>query len=401
LAELVFVLSVGLVAYVYAGYPLLLLHWSRRRPRGVAKRGIEPEVSLVVAAHNERERIAEKARSCLDLDYPRDKLQILVSLDGPTDGTEAVLHHPEFLEVEQVHLPAHRGKAAALNVAVARARGEIVVFTDTRQRLDPSAIRRLVENFGDATVGAVSGKLVLDDDPQQASEGVGLYWRYERRIRALEGQVHSVVGATGALYAVRRKLYRPLPEDLVLDDVAVPMAVVLSGRRVVYEEGAIAYDRLSDEIGGEYRRKVRTLAGNFQLMALMPELLDPRRNPIFTQFLSHKAGRLLVPYLMLLAAGSSLFLEGSFKAAAVSAEAAFAAFCFAGFLVSRFDFLRRFRTRRGLVSLPLRGFLFAWTFLAMNGAAVAGLYHFLAARSDLIGKLWSAKRRPKRASEWV
>jgi hypothetical protein len=220
----------------------------------------------------------------------------------------------------------------------------------------------------------------------------------------MEGLVHSVVGATGALYAIRRSLYRPLPEDLVLDDVAVPMAAVLAGRRVVFEEGALAFDRLQSDIGAEYRRKVRTLAGNFQLMSLMPELLDPRKNPIFLQFVSHKAGRLVVPYLLLLAIVSSLFLEGGLGAAVLVGEAAFALCCAFGFLVSRVSVLRRARAGGGLVSLPLRGFLFFWTFLAMNGAAVAGLYYFLAARSDLAGKLWSVKRRRRsaeRASEWV
>ncbi len=392
MAELVFVVSVGLVGFVYAGYPLLLHWWSKRRPRPVARRDIEPEVSLIVTAHNERDRIVEKVRSCLELDYPRNKLQILVSLDGPSDGTDLALHRPQFLPIEIVHVPAHRGKAAALNVAVARARGEILVFTDARQRLDVRALRRLVSNFGDATVGAVSGKLVLDQDPRQASDGVGLYWRYERKIRAMEGMVHSVVGATGAIYAVRRSLYRPLPEEAILDDVAVPMGVVLAGRRVAFDESALAYDRLSSKIDDEYRRKVRTLAGNFQLVALMPALLSPRRNPIFVQFVSHKIGRLVVPYCMLLGLSSSFFLEGSFRAAALGFEAALVVCSVLGFGVSRSVSLRSLRRGGRITSLLVRGFLFSWTFLAMNWAAVAGFYHFATRRSDLRRKLWREKR---------
>lgn len=315
--EAVFWTALALVAYVYLGYPLLLAAWSRLAPRPVHRRAPEPpetgledesagsedrlpRVSLVIAAHNERGTIAQKIDNCLALDYPRGKLEVVLSLDAPSDGTELVAReslrrHPALTVVESTR---HDGKAAALNRAVEAATGEVLVFCDARQEVAPDAVRELVADLADPGVGAVTGELVLlDGRDRQAADGVGLYWRYEKALRAMESRVHSTVGATGALYAVRRELYEPLPRRAILDDVIVPMRAVLAGKRTVFEPRARAYDGVCPpEV--EFRRKVRTLAGNFQLMALMPELLQPWRNPVFVQFVSHKLGRLLVPYLL-------------------------------------------------------------------------------------------------------
>ncbi len=311
----VFWTALALVAYVYLGYPLLLAAWSRLAPRPVRRRvpapgGWEPAVSLVIAAHNERGTIEQKIENCLALDYPPDKLQVVVSLDAPSDGTERVAReslrrHPALTLVESTR---HDGKAAALDRAVAAARGEVVVFCDARQEVAPDAVRELVANLADPEVGAVTGELVLlDGRDRPAADGVGLYWRYEKAMRAMESRIHSTVGATGALYAVRRELYAPLPRRAILDDVIVPMRAVLAGRRTVYEPRARAYDRVCPpEV--EFRRKVRTLAGNFQLLGLMPELLQPWRNPVFLQFVSHKLGRLLVPHLLIVLLVSNALL---------------------------------------------------------------------------------------------
>lgn len=307
--EAVFWGSFALVAYVYLGYPLLLAAWSRLAGRPVARRRWEPTVSVVIAAHNERRTIAPKIDNCLHLDYPPGKLEVVVSLDAPTDGTDRVVREQAGDAVRVIHGPRHQGKAAALNRAVEAASGEVLVFCDARQRIEPGAVRELVAALSDPTVGAVTGELMLlDDDSRQAADGVGLYWRYEKSLRAMESRIHSTVGATGALYAVRRELFRPLPESAILDDVMVPMRAVLAGRRTVFEPRARAFDRVCPpEL--EFRRKVRTLAGNFQLVALMPELLAPWRNPVFVQFASHKLGRLLVPWFLLLLLASNLMLR--------------------------------------------------------------------------------------------
>src|SRR5712692_1966351 len=224
MAEFIFWTAVACIAYVYFGYPLLLMMWRKWAPRPVEKRWQEPSVSVVIAMHNERQNAERKIRNCLELDYPADKLQVIVSLDGPTDGTEDVVGRYTGEKIEAVYLPRHQGKAVALNHGVAAATGEIVLFTDARQRLEKSAVRELVANFSDPSVGAVSGELILvDEQDREATNAVGVYWRYEKRLRAMESEIHSVVGATGAIYAIRRELFQPLPPGAILDDVAIPM----------------------------------------------------------------------------------------------------------------------------------------------------------------------------------
>jgi cellulose synthase/poly-beta-1,6-N-acetylglucosamine synthase-like glycosyltransferase len=218
---------------------------------------------------------------------------------------------------------------------VARARGEVVVFCDVRQRLDPGAVRALVAALADPQVGAATGELVLTDEHgREAADGVGLYWRYEKALRALESRVHSTLGATGALYAVRRVLYRPLPAGTVLDDVLTPMRIVLAGQRVVYEPRARAYDLVCPP-EREFVRKVRTLAGNFQLLVLAPELVNPARNPVFFQFVSHKLGRLAVPYFLVLLLAANLWLREGWYELALTAQGGFYLLAAAGALLRR------------------------------------------------------------------
>jgi len=335
--ETVFWLSFLLVGYVYVGYPALLLAWSRLAARPVRKACCEPSVSLVIAAYNERHNLGTKIDDCLALDYPADKLEVVVSLDGSTDGTAAVAaeHRCDHPRVVVVETSRHLGKAAALNRGIQAATGEVVVFCDARQHVDPRAIRELVANFSDPAVGAVTGELMLLDDTfRLAGDGVGLYWRYEKRLSAMESAIHSTVGATGALYAVRRHLLAPLPERAILDDMIVPLRAVLDGHRTVFEPRAHVYDRVCPpEV--EFRRKVRTLVGNFQLVRVMPQLLDPRRNPVFLQFVSHKVGRLLVPYCLILLFATNLLLHESLYVAFLLGQCAWYSLAGAGAIVSR------------------------------------------------------------------
>lgn len=379
--EIVFWSSLLATAYVYLGYPAALALWRRLDPKPPGRGGWEPLLSLVLAVHNERSSIDAKLDNCLSLDYPGEKLQIVVALDGPTDGTdEVVRNRGERLDV--VSLSDHRGKAAALNAAVKKSHGEIVVFTDARQQLDRGALRELSACFSDPSVGAVSGELVLAEEGE-SSDGVGLYWRYEKTIRAMESDVHSSMGATGAIYAVRRELVVPLPEDAILDDVWIPMSVVLGGRRVVFEKRARAYEPRRQRLEDEFRRKVRTLAGNYQLLTGLPWLLHPARNPVFFQFVSHKVGRLLVPWCLGSAFVSNLLLSGWFYEATLLAQAGF--YCAAGL-----GWL--WKTSAGARSERppgiLRALLVAYTFVMLNTAAIVGLIRFLAGPVDVHRKLW-------------
>jgi cellulose synthase/poly-beta-1,6-N-acetylglucosamine synthase-like glycosyltransferase len=305
IAQFLFWFCVTFIFYVYCGYPAILYVMQRVITRPVRKGHFEPFVSLVIAVHNERASIEKKIRNCLNLDYPKSKLQIIVSLDGSTDGTALAVRKYVSQGIEVVHSKSHHGKAVALNRGLCRAKGEIVVFADVRQEFDRMAIRELVANFADETVGAASGELFLEG---KGAADVGLYWRYEKAIRSMESNLHSVVGATGAIYAIRRGLFEPVPEDTILDDVLIPMRAVLKGKRAIFDPAARAFDTVACCPAAEYGRKVRTLTGNFQILTQAPELLSPWRNPIFIQFLSHKVGRLLVPYALLGAFVSNLFL---------------------------------------------------------------------------------------------
>jgi poly-beta-1,6-N-acetyl-D-glucosamine synthase len=334
--QLLFWLSFAVVVYVYFGYPVLLALWRRLKSRPVRKQYWEPTVSIVIAAHNEAGSIEAKLRNCLALDYPKRKLQIVVSLDGPTDGSEFLVWKYVAQGIEMVHSKEHAGKPTALNSAMRRATGEIVIFADARQTFDRRAVRELVANFADPSVGAVSGELMLTDgSDEEALTEVGLYWRYEKLIRAMESEVHSVAGATGAIYAIRRELYQELPSQTILDDVLTPLRIVMRGRRTVFEPAAKAYDSVACCARAEYGRKVRTLYGNYQLLFSFPMLLLPWRNPIFLQFVSHKVGRLLVPWALLTMFITNLFMLHGIYALTFSMQAAWYVFAAAGYVLSQ------------------------------------------------------------------
>jgi biofilm PGA synthesis N-glycosyltransferase PgaC len=314
--ELLFWTSVAVAVYVYIGYPLLLAAWARVRTRPVRKRTNDssrpwPGVTIVLAAHNEAGRLHARIRNLLQQDYPGELELILVS-DGSSDDTAAVAsgwgERVRFIEV------ARGGKPRALNAGVARASFDILVFADARQRFAPDAVRRLVMCFDDPSVGAVTGELILESGSEDGSgigQGVGLYWTYEKWMRRLEARVDSTLGATGAIYAMRRALWRPLPAETLLDDVLAPMWTVLAGYRVVFEEQALAFDRPERDTAAESRRKTRTLAGNYQILWLEPRLLVPGLNRVWLQYVSHKVGRLLVPWCLGGALISSIALSGT------------------------------------------------------------------------------------------
>src|SRR5262249_16423883 len=223
--------------------------------------------------------------------------------------------------VQVLELPTNVGKAAALTEACALASGEVLVFADVRQSWAPDALGLLLENFADPHIGAVSGDLVIESAPGVMA-GVGLYWRYEKWLRQRESMVHSMVGATGAVCAVRRELFRPIPRGVLLDDVYWPLQVAMQGFRVLPGQRARAFDRLPERGRDEFRRKVRTLSGNFQLLGRLPAALLPWRNPIWFQLLSHKLLRLVVPWALLTLLVTSALLPGPFFRLALFYQAA-------------------------------------------------------------------------------
>ena len=296
----VFWACLGLSAYVFVGYPAavaLLARLFGRPPRLGVPGGPRPSVSVVIAAFNEERTIGRRIREFTGR-IAADGLdgEVIVVSDGSTDRTlDAAREHEADGEVRAIDLVENRGKAVALSMGCAEATRDVIVFADARQTWADDALVALLGPFADPEVGAVSGDLIVEAAPGVMA-GVGIYWRYEKWIRANEGRLHSTVGVTGAISAVRRELFRTIPPGTILDDVYWPMQVVLQSRRVVHEGRARAFDRLPEKAGDEFRRKVRTLSGNFQLAARVPALLVPWRNPAWLAFLSHKLGRLAAPW---------------------------------------------------------------------------------------------------------
>jgi len=313
-----------LIAYTYVGYAGWLWLRARLKPWPVLRSPQEPYVSIVMVVRNEEQWLENKLQNLLELNYPRERYQIVVVSDGSTDRTDAILHQragDSRIQVLMNQLP--RGKACGLNDAISLASGEIIVFSDARQKIEPGAIRLLMESFADPAVGCVSGELMLGDpESGEAAEGMGLYWRIEKRVRELEAASGSVVGATGALYAVRQELLTPLFAGTILDDVYIPMHVVKQGKRVVFEPRARVWD--SPDLGSEreFSRKVRTLGGNYQLLQMAPWLLSSQ-NPIRFEFVSHKLLRLAVPFALAAVFVTSTLLHGSTYRVALFLQLAF------------------------------------------------------------------------------
>jgi poly-beta-1,6-N-acetyl-D-glucosamine synthase len=319
-ATIAFLSAALLVLYVLFGYPLLLAWRARRRSRPVRKEWTPRTVSVLLPVYNGERWIRAKLESIRALQYPQDLIEVIVVSDGSVDRSAAIVRELAFPNVRLIELP-RGGKALALNAALREATGEILFLTDVRQALHPEALRNLVACFADPEVGVVSGELMIVQGETLEEANVGLYWRYEKWIRERLSERDSVIGATGAIYAMRRELATPLPPDTLLDDVYLPVAALFRGYRVILDRTAYAYD-YPTSLDAEFRRKVRTLAGNYQLIGFFPQLLR-KANRLRFDFLSHKFARLFLPHLMILIAVSSLGLPAPWSWIALSAQAVF------------------------------------------------------------------------------
>jgi len=367
-----------LMLYTYVGYPLWIYLRSRLHPRLLRQGPILPKVSIILAVHNGAVLVRQKLDHLLSLDYPRDRMEIVIVSDGSTDGTDDILKEFQDPRVKCIRCSEHRGKAAALNTGMRDATGEILLFNDIRPFLEGNALRLLVSNFADPRVGCVAGELVLSDDGHDAAAGAvgGLYWRYEQWIRNSEARVDSALGVYGGFYAVRRELAAELPEGTILDDMLQPLSVIRQGYRSVLDVRARVHDVWPKSLRGEFHRKVRTLAGNFQLLQTAPWLLS-RQNRLRFELISHKLLRLVVPVLLLILLISSALLakHSILYAGALGAQVALYVFAALG---------------AGLGgSLVMRIAAPATAFCMLNAAVVVGFYKFLFTRSPL-WRIWTS-----------
>jgi len=359
--------AAAVIAYAYAGYAgwLCLRAFFRRRP---VHRGPNfPTVTVVMVVHNEDQVLPDKIQNLSALNYPADKIDFVVVSDGSSDSTNSILSAIADRRFHSLVLPQPLGKAHGLNQAIKTPTGEIVVFTDARQQLETEAVRLLVENFADETVGCASGELMLGDRGRgETCEGMGLYWRVEKKIRELESASGSVVGATGALYAARRALLSELPPDTILDDVYLPLHIARQGGRVIFDPRAHAWDTPNLGDRREFARKVRTLTGNYQLLQLAPWVLS-NRNPIRFEFVSHKLIRLVVPFTLAAVLISSLLIPEPFYRVAGLLQLTFYGISILGLVHLRRGPLERIADT-------------ALTFVVLNTAALVAFKNFVTGR---------------------
>jgi len=317
---LLFLVCAGCILYVLAGYPVALGFLARRRRRPVRK-GLElPTVSVIIPVHNGCRFVKKKLESVLALDYPRELLEVIVVADGCTDETETLVQRFRHGPLRLISIP-RSGKPAALNAGVSCASGEVLLMTDVRQQLHPESLRKMAACFEDSEVGVVSGTLVFREGTSQDEADIRLYWRYESWIREKLSEIDSMFGATGPFYAIRRNLFVPLPDDILLDDVYLPMMAFLRGYRLIVEPAARATDYPMTS-AREFGRKVRTLGGNYQLMLRLPVLLT-RRNRLLWHFLSYKFGRLLLPWLLTVMLATSFLFPGPWSTILVCMQISF------------------------------------------------------------------------------
>ena len=357
MATVVFLLSGALVLYVLLGYPALLAVIARKTARPIRKRAIRPTVSVLLPVRNGAKWLRAKLHSILQLSYQRELMEILVISDGSTDQTDSIAQDFAHHGVKVIRIPAS-GKAAALNEGMRQATGEILFFTDVRQLLDPEALRELVECFADPAVGVASGELVIADGETRGEADTGLYWHYEKWIRRRLSRIDSVLGATGCIYAMRRELASPLPAGTLLDDVQLPLDAFFRGYRVILEESAKAFDSPAS-LRTEFGRKVRTLAGVYQVMLRYPRLLGPS-NRMWLHFVSHKLGRLLLPFALILMAASTFGLPSPWSGIASGTQALF-------YALALFDPLVPQRSPIKRVTSPVR------TFVVLMAAALCAV----------------------------
>jgi cellulose synthase/poly-beta-1,6-N-acetylglucosamine synthase-like glycosyltransferase len=363
--------ATSITLYTYVGYPLWIHLQSRLWPHPWRQAPIKPTVSAILVVHNGAVLLSQRIDQLLSLDYPRAQIEFIVVSDGSTDETNRIL--TGYPVIKPIILLKRHGKATALNVAMRKAKGEILVFLDIRPQIESSALQILLSNFADPKVGCATGEVILrDDGHDQVTKAVGsLYWRYEQWIRKCESKIDSPIGVYGGFYAVRQKLACALPEVTVLDDMLQPLNVIRRGFRSVVDARVHVQDVWPKRMQGEFDRKVRTLAGNFQLLQLAPWLLS-RENRLRFEFISHKLLRLVVPPLLIV-----LFVTSAMLA---SRSRFYEAVLAVQLILYIFAFLGEWRGLGFLVRISGA----ARAFLMMNAAVIVGFFKFLFTE----GPLW-------------
>jgi len=382
MTETLFWLSLFLMVYTYFFYPGILYIVSSFRRTAVERAGERelPLVTVVISAYNEEKIIKDKIDNLLRTAYPPEKIEFFIGSDGSSDGTNEILQKISAPAFRFVLFADRKGKAAVVNELVAKAEGEIVVFSDANTFYEPETVVRLVERFSNETVGAVCGELVLESDMKTGSEkGELSYWKYETFLKSLESRIWTILGATGGVYAIRKRLFSRLPTHKgVVDDLLIPLNVVRRGARAVYEPSALAFEKTACGVSDEFHRKVRIGAQVFNTISEFSDLLNPRHGFVSFALWSHKIFRWIVPFLLLLILWTNVFLadQAWFYQKTLMLQFLFYILALLGFVSER-------------VKFSIGSLIYPYYFISMNAALLVG---FLKSMVGGQASTWDVKR---------
>lgn len=395
MVETIFWFALFLVVYTYFIYPVILVVLNLFLSKPIDKEDITPSVSLIITAYNEEKNIRKKIEDTLNLDYPENKLEIIIASDCSTDKTDEIVKEYEAEGVRLIRLQERRGKTAAQNKAVQNAIGEILIFSDATTIYENDVIKKLVRNYNDASVGCISGDIIFKDEGDvSVGRGGALYWRYESKIKQLESSIGSILGASGCIYSMRKCLYTPYKEELISDfispmqivinsnvddDFLTPMKIYIKGVRSVMEPEAISYEKASRSNSEEFRMRSRVITRAITGIVYLKEIVNPFKYFTFSfQLISHKIIRWLVPCFLIIIFVSNLFLlESELYYIFLKIQLLFYIFAFLGFAIDK-------------LKLPkIIVFFIPYYFCFINLAALYGITKYVIGKRD---SLWTPQR---------
>ncbi|HAH48155.1 glycosyltransferase family 2 protein [Gimesia sp.] len=389
LIESLFWTTLFLIGFSYIGYPLVIWMLARNKSRQLNSKeqepvdaGSLPRVSIIIAAYREEAVILERLNNLARLDYPSSKLEILIGCDGNEDLTGELVSAYGNDQIRLIQFEQRRGKASVLNDCVPQASGEILVFSDANTNMDPQCLKQMVRHFQEESTGCVCGQLVLEDS-ETGKNVDGLYWKYENFLKHCETRLGAVLGVNGALYALKKSLYQPIPADTIIDDFLIGMRVHLAGQRLIHDETAFAVEESATSVQAEFKRRIRIGTGAFQSLKHLKGLLHPRYGTISFAFWSHKLLRWFCPVFMALAFLCNLFLLNQpLYQATLSLQILFYASAFIGMKLDGSSRLLKLCRVPGM-------------FVQMNLALGIGLFRFLFTRQSGI---WERTERSQPAA---
>ena len=395
MVETIFWFTIFLVVYTYFIYPVVLMILNLFFSKPVDKEDITPSVSLIISAYNEEKNIRKKIEDTLDLDYPENRLEIIIASDCSTDKTDEIVKEYEAKGVRLIRLQERRGKTAAQNKAVQNAIGEILIFSDATTIYENDVIKKLVRNYNDPSVGCISGDIIFtDEDNVSVGQGGALYWRYESKIKQLESSIGSILGASGCIYSMRKSLYTPFKEELISDfispmqivinsnvddDFLTPMKIYIKGVRSVMEPEAVSYEKASRSNSEEFRMRSRVITRAISGIVYLKQIINPFQYFTYSfQLISHKIIRWLVPLFMIIIFVSNLFLlENELYYIIFKIQLLFYIMAFLGFAIDK-------------LKLPnIKVFFIPYYFCFINMAALYGIIKYIIGKRD---SLWTPER---------